>query len=164
MKRLNYTITIILFTSAIALCRDPLGKPDLIIESVHFKWIPIVYGPNHLPRGSDPKFRGAFELLIRNIGQGDFQDAFYIQTSILHRLGGAPETHVSLANGEKNKIQAGEALHVEIPSYIDKRTTARVKFVILSELLDPYHNIKIILNDGDITNNSFEYSIGQEAK
>jgi hypothetical protein len=162
MKRLIYIITIHLFASAIAQCTDPQVKPDLIIESVHIEWIPIVYGPNHPPRGSDPKIRGVFTLLIRNIGQADFQDAFYIQTSLPQRFGGLPETHASLVNGAKNQIRVGEALPVEIPSYITQRNPGPVKFVILEEMFDVYHNIKILLNDGDMTNNSFEYRVEQK--
>jgi hypothetical protein len=163
MKRFIYTITILLFASAIALCRDPQGKPDLIIESVHLQWIPIVYGPNHPPRGGDQQVRGIFTLLIRNIGQADFQDAFYIQISFPRRFGAAlPETEVSLVNRAKNQIKVGESLPVEL--YIRQRKLGLLKFVILDEMVDAYHNIKFFLNDGDMTNNSFEYRFGQEGK
>ena len=166
MKRLIYIITILLFASAIAKCSDPQGKPDLIIESVHFQWIPIVYGPGYLPRGSDPKVRGIFTLLIRNIGQGDFQDAFDIKTTLPRVFGGRQDTYDTRVNSAMLPIQVGHALPVEIslPPNNNPSRTMPVTFVILDEIFDPYNKIKITLVESDRTNNSFEYQVGQEDK
>jgi hypothetical protein len=166
MKRLIDILTILLFASTIALCSDPQGKPDLIIESVHFQWIPIVYGPGHLPQGGDPKVRGIFTLLIRNIGQGDFQDAFYIKTTLPRVFGSRQDTYHTRVNSAMLPIQVGDALPVEIslPSNPNSSRAMLVTFVILDEIFDPYNKIKITLNDSDMTNNSFEYRVGQEDK
>ncbi len=135
------------------------GKPDLIISNVELKYI----RPNHIHKpgepvsGSDNLPRPRFYITIKNIGNKDFSDAFYIAyTNDESDIRIGRYSRLSIVNRDKNIIEVNGSLIVEVGGIYDNNN--HYKFYLHS-VGKPYDNhILPIIDESNYDNNEYECS------
>jgi len=137
-------------------------KPDLIIESVHYRWVPAVHIPGTPVRGSDSKGYGKFTLFIKNVGSADYENhlnIMYISYIDHNRLTGEDTKKIygSMLNPNQCIIRIGEQMPVDIVLSYSPKYGDVIKFELPMDVYNDYKKEHILLDDKDSTNNFFNY-------
>ena len=135
------------------------GKPDLIIANVELKYV----RPNHIHKpgepvsGSDNLPWPKFYITVKNIGNGDFSDAFYIAYTNNERdIRIGRYSHLTIVNTKKYSIKVNQSLTFQIGG--DYGNQNYFKFYILSNGKSYDGHILPIIDEISYDNNTYECS------
>ena len=135
------------------------GKPDLIITNVELKYIKPnhIYKPGEPVSGSDNLPRPRFNITIKNIGNEDFSDAFYIAyTNDERDIRIGRYSHFSIVNTDKNTIKAYNSLIVQVGGVYGNQNYFR--FYIPSDGKPYNDHILPSIDEANYDNNTYECS------
>jgi hypothetical protein len=135
------------------------GKPDLIITNVELKYVKLngIHKPGEHVCGSDNPIMSRFYITIKNIGNADFSDAFYIPfTNDERGIKIGRYSHLSIVNTEKNIIKANDSLIVQVGGVYGNQNYFKLYIPSDSKLYNGY-NLPLI-DEANYDNNVYECS------
>lgn len=107
-----HIVTILLLMISIDTLSAQTEKPDLIISNVELKYVRPnrIYKPGEPVRGSDNLPRPMFYITVKNIGNKDFSDPFFIRyTNKEHDIRKGRYSQGSAVNMDKNTIKVNDS-------------------------------------------------------
>lgn len=143
---------------------DP--KPDLFIQEITYseRLYSVVNEPGRPVRADGKQMLGDFAITVGNVGNADFENAFYISWTEYE-----PEnklrhySRTSLVNESKGIIPAGGSLVVHVTSPIYKPGTS-VMFLIQTDG-KPHSKAPLpLIDELSYDNNEFEFRIPERSK
>ena len=135
------------------------GKPDLIITNVELKYV----RPNHIhkpgapARGSDNLPWPKFFITVKNIGNEDFSDAFYIAyTNDARDIRIGRYSHLTMVNTGKYAIKVNHSLVLQIGGSYGNENYFKFNILSNSKTYDGY--VLPIIDEANYDNNTYECS------
>jgi hypothetical protein len=141
----------------------PGGKPDLIIDHVSYFLLPPQPRSSSLDRVVYPR-SGLCQVSVRNIGTGDFADAFYIATAETEsdiRMG--HYSHCSRVNDNKVPIPVDSSIVIPVHIFALPSGTV-IKFLVQSDGKPHLRNALPVIDELNYDNNTYEFTIPDQDK
>jgi hypothetical protein len=138
-----------------------MEKPDLIISNVELKYVRTnhTHKPGEPVRGSDNLPHPMFYITVKNIGNKDFSDPFFIvYTNDENAIRNGRYTKGSIVNTQKNTIKANDSFIFRIGGLYGNNY--KCKFYIQSEG-KPNDNHTWQVDELNYDNNTYECSFNK---
>ncbi len=137
------------------------GKPDLIITNVEFKYERPnrIHKPGEPASGSDNLPQPRFYVTVKNIGNKDLSDAFYITyTNDEGDIRKGRYSHLNLVNSDKGIIKVNESISIKVGGYFPGSSN-HFKFCILNDAKDFNEHMIPPIEEKRYDNNTYECSL-----